>query len=306
MDWKKRVHNILSRPPLENEPMSLHTSLRIGGPAELLIYPQSLEELKDVFRTARLDDIPIFVLGQGTNLLVRDEGIRGIVVNLSYVCSDCRFMNDTVRAGAALPLSKLAREAADKGLDGLVFTTGIPGSLGGALYMNAGAYGSTISELVSEVGVLDYDGRYQLRSREELDFSYRWSNFQSEDVVIIDGVLDLQPGDKEEIITRMRAIQDERRFKHPLLPSAGSVFRNPPGRPAGKLIEEAGCKGMLAGGAEVSLQHGNFIVNKGNATADDFLTLVDLIREKVKNIFGVELELEIRIIGGNGSEQGRR
>jgi UDP-N-acetylmuramate dehydrogenase len=168
--------------------------------------------------------------------------------------------------------------------------------------MNAGAYGSTISELVSEVGVIDYEGRYQLRSKEELDFSYRWSNFQSEDVVILDGVLDLRPGDKEEIITRMRAIQDERRFKHPLLPSAGSVFRNPPGRPAGKLIEEAGCKGMLVGGAEVSLQHGNFIVNKGNATADDVLTLIEMVREKVKNIFGVELELEIRIIGGNGSE----
>ncbi len=283
--------------------MSLHTSLKIGGPADFLVYPQNIDELRHVLELAGQHDIPLFVLGQGTNLLVKDGGIRGIVLNLADMCSSCVvFFNQSFRAGAALPLSKLGWEAANKGLSGLEFTTGIPGSLGGALYMNAGAYGASISELIREVSTIDFTGNYLVRSREELEFSYRWSTFQEEKVIILEGVLELIPGDKNKIMQRVKAIRDDRLAKHPLYPSAGSVFRNPPGKPAGFLIEQSGCKGMAKGGAQVSLQHGNFIINRENATAGDVLTLMEIIKQKVRDNFQIELEPEIRVIGENGGE----
>ncbi|RJX29033.1 MAG: UDP-N-acetylmuramate dehydrogenase [Dethiobacter sp.] len=306
LDWQEKLDRILSKRFLKDEPMSLHTSLKIGGPADFLVFPQNRDELCRVLELAGEHNIPLFVLGQGTNLLVKDGGIRGIVISLADMCSSCDFSNHGFRAGAALPLWKLGWEAANKGLSGLEFTTGIPGSLGGAIYMNAGAYGTSISELIREVSTIDFAGNYLLRSREGLEFAYRWSTFQEEKVIILEGVLELVPGDKNEIMQRVKAIQEDRSAKHPHFPSAGSVFRNPPGKPAGFLIEQVNCKGMAAGGAQVSLQHGNFIINRGNATAGDVLTLMELVKQKVKDTFQVELEPEIRVIGENGGEQGRR
>ena len=306
MSWKKIISQILSKPPLIGEPMSRHTSLRIGGPAELLAFPQNVTELQNLFRLALQHDVPLFVLGQGTNLLVKDGGLQGIVVSLSELCSYYIFLDHGLKAGSAVSLFKLCQEAADKGLKGLEFATGIPGSLGGALYMNAGAYGSTISALIREVTTVDFHGRRSVRSREELDFAYRWSIFQKEEAIILEGILELAPGDKNEIIALTKAIQRDRRSKHPTLPSAGSVFRNPPEKPAGKLIEQAGAKGMMVGDAQVSPQHGNFIVNRGNATAGDVLALIAAIKQKVKDTSGIELALEIKVIGEDGGEQRRR
>jgi UDP-N-acetylmuramate dehydrogenase len=306
MEWKKKIGQILSKPPLIEEPMSRHTSLHIGGPAEFLAFPQNTTELQNLLKLASQHNVPFFILGQGTNLLVKDHGLRGIVVSLSELCSSYDFFSHGLRAGAAVSLFRLCQEAADKGLKGLEFATGIPGSLGGALFMNAGAYGSTIGELVQEVTTIDLQGRCRVRSREELDFAYRWSIFQEEKVIVLEGVLDLVPGDRDEIIEQIKVIQKNRRSKHPSLPSAGSVFRNPPGKPAGQLIEQVGAKGMTVGDAQVSLQHGNFIVNKGKATASDVLTLIAEIKQKVKDTFGIELALEIKVIGENGGEQRRR
>ncbi len=302
MDWKKELAKILSKPPLANEPMSLHTSLRIGGPAEIFAVPQTHNELRNLLQLAREYNLPLFVLGHGTNLLVKDEGIKGIVLSLHDLSSGCSFFDHQVRAGAAISLSKLVREVAEQSLKGLEFAAGIPGSLGGALYMNAGAYGSTIGELVREVVTVDYQGNYRVMPLEELDFSYRWSSFQLEKVIILEGVLELEQGKSSEIKRHINENLEKRWAKHPQLPSAGSVFRNPSGNIAGRLVEGAGCKGMKAGGAEVSSQHGNFIVNKGNASAADVLTLIDLVKQKVKDFYGLELELEIRVIGEKGSE----
>lgn len=302
MEWQEKLYRILSKPPLKDEPMSVHTSIRIGGPADFLVYPQNIEELRQVIILAEQNNIPLFVLGHGTNLLVKDKGIRGIVLSLAEMSSYCIFFNHSVRAGAALPLSKLVGEAADRGLSGLEFTSGIPGSLGGALYMNAGAYGASISELVREVKTIDFNGNCLVRSKNELEFSYRWSSFQEEKVIILEGVLELIPGDKNKIMQRINEIQKDRSIKHPLYPSAGSVFRNPPGKPAGALIEQSGCKGLVKGDAQVSHQHGNFIINRGKATAADVLFLIETIRHKVWEKFQIELQPEIRVIGENGGE----
>ncbi len=306
MEWKKKLYQILKKPPLAEEPLSRYTSLHIGGPAEFLVFPQSIAELRNLLKIVEQQAIPFFILGQGTNLLVRDQGLRGIVISLSELCSSYKFINGELRAGAAVPLFELCQAAANRGLKGLEFAAGIPGSLGGALYMNAGAYGSSMSELIREVITIDLQGEYGVRIGEELKFAYRWSNFQEEEVIILGGVLTLVPGNREEILGQTEAILNDRRTKHPHLPSAGSVFRNPPGKPAGQLIEQIGAKGMTVGDAQVSLQHGNFIVNKGRATAKDVLTLIDMIKGKVKETFDLDLSLEIRVIGGNGSEQGKR
>lgn len=307
MDWKEKLYQILSVPPLAEEPMSKHTSLRIGGPAEFLVFPRSIAEFQRLLEMAFHHSIPLFILGQGTNLLVSDRGLRGIVASLSKFCSAHEFLEGgLLKAGAAVPLFKLCQAAADKGLGGLEFATGIPGSLGGALYMNAGAYGSSMSNLIREVTTIDLRGIRRVCPAAELEFGYRWSNFQDEDVIILEGVLALTPGDREEILARTAEVLGDRQSKHPHLPNAGSVFRNPPDRPAGRLIEQAGAKGLAVGDAQVSLQHGNFIVNKGRARAGDVLRLIAMVKEKVKEKFDLDLALEIKVIGDNGSKQGRR
>ncbi len=283
--------------------MSRHTSLQVGGPADYLVFPRDLEELQAVLLLAQEKGIPFFVLGHGSNLLVRDEGYRGMVISLASACSRYDFMEDRVKAGAAVPLPWLAREFARRGYKGLEFAAGIPGTLGGAIFMNAGAFGSYIGELVIEVVTMDLQGCCRIRPHTELNFSYRWSNFQDEDVIILEAALALQPGNREEIERNMEDMLNERAARHPHQPSAGSVFRNPPGG-AGYLIEQAGLKGMAVGGALISPQHGNFIVNTGNATATDVLSLISIARDKVREKFGIELEPEIRVIGGNGKNRG--
>ncbi len=302
MNWRKELLHILRTPPLLEEPMSRHTSIGIGGPAECLVFPETRTELRNVLILVKQFKLPFFVLGSGTNLLVRDGGIKGVVLSLSSLCSNYDFVDRTVIAGAAVSLPVLARKSLERGLRGLEFAVGIPGSLGGALYMNAGAYGSSIGKLVQEVEIMDYEGNLSLRPRKELEFSYRRSTFQEEKVIILGGVLQLTPGDRAELKSLVQKNHRERRSRQPSLPSAGSVFRNPTGLAAGKLIDEVGAKGLTAGGAMVSPEHANFIVNAGDATASEVLDLIELIRKKVRSERKIDLELEIKIVGENSRE----
>jgi len=303
LTWKEKLWQYLEKPPLLEERMAPYTSYGIGGPAEAMVFPQNEGELLKVLSLARDHEVPVFILGRGTNLLVKDKGVRGMVLNLKALCRGCVFDGNVLRAGAALSLKSLVGQSVNQGLQGLEFAAGIPGSVGGAIYMNAGAYGSNIGERVLEVKLLDCEGNSWIRSRRELDFSYRWSNLQQEKAIILEATLQLAPGDKEALREQVRAVIAERRLKQPSLPSAGSVFRNPRGRAAGQLVEMAGAKGMKVGGAVVSLLHGNFIVNTGGATARDVLLLVEKVRNKVKNELGVELDLEIEIVGDKGQNE---
>ena len=300
--WKRELHNILTAPPLNEEPMSQHTTLRVGGKAEVLAFPQNYNELADLISLAKRENVPVVIVGQGSNLLVKDGGIEGIVVSLSHLCSHIEFLNTRIKAGSAVLLNTLVWESANRGLKGLEFAAGIPGSLGGAIYMNAGAYGSSIGDFVREVYVADYRGNFYSLTASDFMFSYRWSSFQREEYIILEALLELYEGDSREIVHKVENILAERRNKHPRFPSAGSIFRNPPGNPAGYLIEQAGAKGITEGGAQVSPQHGNFIINKSGATSRDVLNLIEKVRNKVKDKFDIELELEIQVIGKNGFE----
>ena len=299
MEYFRQLCEILRTPPLVKEPLSRHTSLGIGGPADYLVNPHDTEELRDVLLFAREHHLPTLVLGHGTNLLVLDEGYRGIVISLISACSHCSFFDSRIQAGANVALPWLANEIARHGLTGMEFAAGIPGTLGGALYMNAGAFGYYTADLVEAVVTMDQEGCLRTRPRSELNFSYRWSNFQDEDVIILEATLALQPGDQQKIAEMQRQMLDKRAARHPRQPSAGSVFRNPPEKGAGYLIEKAGLKGMTVGDAQISPMHGNFIVNNGNATASDIINLINIVRKSVKEKFGIELQLEIRIVGGN-------
>ncbi len=305
LKWKEKLLSVLSRPPAVEEPMWKHTSMRIGGPAEIMAFPQSINELRIVLELAAVNNVPLFVIGQGTNLLVKDGGVRGIVLNLVDMSYYSYFEKSSIRAGASVKLTYLVKEAIRFGLRGLEFASGIPGSLGGAIYMNAGAYNKSIGQLVSRIKLMDYEGNFFERTGSELVFGYRWSSLQEEKLIILEGVLDLIPGEREEIRRYAEQILQERQEKHPNFPSAGSFFRNPPGKTAGYLIEKAGAKGFAVGDAQVSMQHGNFIINKGEATAEDVLNLMEMVKEKVKSVMNVELEPEVRIIGENCTKQER-
>ncbi len=299
MEYFRQLCEILRKPPLMKEPLARHTSLGIGGPADYLVDPHDTEELRHVLLFAREHHIPTLVLGHGTNLLVLDEGYRGIAISLISACSHCNFFDHRVQAGANVALPRLANEIARRGLTGMEFAAGIPGTLGGALYMNAGAFGYYTADLVETVTTMDQEGCLRTRLRSELNFAYRWSSFQDENVIILEATLALKPGDPKKIAEMQEQMLDKRATRHPRQPSAGSVFRNPPEKSAGYLIEQAGLKGISVGGAQISPMHGNFIVNNGNATASHILKLINIVKESVREKFGIELQLEIRVVGGN-------
>lgn len=281
-----------------NEPMANHTTWRIGGPADLLIQPKTKDSVLFTVDLLRRHQIPWSVIGRGSNLLVRDRGIRGAVIKVAEGLSHCEFMGDRVRVGAGYSMIRLTVEAGKMGLTGLEFAGGIPGSVGGAVYMNAGAHGSELSRILKEAEVLFADGEHKVLSREELEFSYRTSLLQRRKGIVLEAVFQLLPGDRKEISAALAAYKDRRRQTQPLqLPCAGSVFRNPPGDHAGRLIEAAGLKGFQIGGAQVSEMHANFIVNRGGATAADVLTLMDHVRQVVLARFGVELHPEVLVVG---------
>jgi UDP-N-acetylmuramate dehydrogenase len=277
------------------EPLSRHTTLKIGGPADLLVIPKDLEALARLVRQAHQLDAPIFVMG-GSNLLVRDGGIRGIVVKLSRFQRITEPDETEIEAEGGVPLSRLSRHALSRGLSGLEFALGIPGTVGGAVVMNAGTREGEMSDLLTAVRIIETDGTVRTLSRAEMAFGYRWSRFPRG--VIVGARMKLRKAGKAEIQRRMEGFSDRRKATQPLtLPNAGSVFKNPNGTFAAKLVEAVGLKGRRIGDAQVSERHANFIVNRGRATAKEVLQLIRLIGQRVEEEMGITLELELRIVG---------
>ena len=279
-----------------DEPMSAHTTFRIGGPADYYVEP-TFEEVKELLFFLKKENIPYTLIGNGSNLLVSDEGIEGVVVSFGKEMSEVSCEKEVVRAKAGILLSRLASFAASKSLSGLEFASGIPGTLGGAITMNAGAYGGEMKDVVQSVTVLDGD-EIKEYSGEEMGFSYRHSRVLDEDLIVLEVTMKLQSGREEEILSSMKELNKKRVEKQPLnFPSAGSTFKRPEGYFAAKLIEDAGLKGYTVGGAKVSEKHSGFVINFDHATAKDVCTLMQDVQRIVKEKFDVSLEPEVRMIG---------
>lgn len=278
------------------EELSHHTSFRIGGPADLFVEPETVGELSVVVSVLRRERLSCFLLGSGTNLLVGDAGFRGVVIRLGRQFRQFHYEGSILVSGSAVPLAVLAKDACRQGFTNLEFATGIPGSLGGALFMNAGAHGNSVGQFVLEATALDREGSIHTLSPQELGFSYRGSRIKP-GAIICSARLSLKPGVADEIEDKCRRYSEFRTTRQPRLPNAGSIFKNPPGDAAGRLLEAAGLKGLRVGGAMISEQHANFIVNCGGATARDVLALIDVARQAVREKSGVDLELEIKVFG---------
>lgn len=281
-----------------NESLAPYTTWKIGGPADILVLPQNKEQAAAAIQIAQSSGVPWTVIGRGSNLLVTDKGIRGIVIKLSDAFATLRFEGTTVYAGASYSFIKLSVLAAKEGLTGLEFASGIPGSVGGAVYMNAGAHGSDVSRILKQAEVILDTGELITMQAEDLRYAYRHSILHTLPGIVTEAVFELQAGDRKEIAGAMAAYRDRRLRTQPLqLACAGSVFRNPAGGYAAKLIEDAGLKGKRVGGAEVSPLHANFIVNTGKATAEDVLTLIQEVQQIVQDKYGVELVPEVLVKG---------
>lgn len=282
---------------LENEPMSRHTTFRVGGPADVLFLPESEEQLIQALAIARDAGIPCIVIGNGSNLVVRDDGIRGLVIALGEGMAAIARTGNTITAWAGASLARVAAYAQASGLSGLEFASGIPGTLGGGCAMNAGAYGGQLSDVLIDARVL-LDGEVKTLTVDEMQMGYRTSLPLREGGIVISARFALTPDDPEAIAARMRELNARRRDKQPLNhPSAGSTFKRPEGYFAGALIEQSGLKGRRVGGAQVSEKHAGFIVNTGGATAADILALIAVVQDEVLARFGVHLETEVRILG---------
>lgn len=281
----------------QGEPMAAHTSMQVGGPADLFFAPGTQEALALALTLARQEGLPVHLCGAGSNLLVGDAGVRGLVVQIGEALGGIRWEGDMLIAQAGARLSQIAQEAYCAGREGLSFAQGIPGTVGGGLSMNAGAYGGDLSQVCAWVEVLDKSGRVLRVDRGDMDFGYRHSAVEEQGWVVLSAGFALQKGDREAIGGQMRDYAARRREKQPLsLPSAGSVFKRPKGHFAGALIEAAGCKGLQVGGAQVSEMHAGFIVNRGNATGDEVLALIALVQKRVQEHSGVWLEPEVRVL----------
>lgn len=279
---------------IENEPLKNHTSFKIGGNAEMFVTVSNISQLKAVLCTCKQNDIPLFILGRGSNLLISDNGMRGVVLNLDGEFKEISLKENTITCGAATNLTKLCTFALSESLSGLEFAYGIPGSVGGAVYMNAGAYGGEMKDVVEEVTHITREGEVVTLSADELDFSYRHSVYKDCDNIIISAKFSLTPAESVDIKSKMDDFMNRRRTKQPLeFPSAGSVFKRPQGNFAGTLIEQCGLKGATVGGAQVSEKHAGFIINIGGATCQDVLDLVKLVQDTVQENTGYFLEREI-------------
>jgi len=281
-----------------DEPMKKHTSFKIGGPADFLVTPCSVQSLCEVIKLCKKENLPIFIMGNGTNLLVSDKGIRGVVVKIYDNLNRYIVKDNFIEAYGGILLSKLSDIALENELTGLEFASGIPGTLGGAVAMNAGAYGGEMKDVVVETEFIDKDGNLKVIRGEEHQFGYRTSFIQKQSAVAVKSVIRLRKGERAAIKALIDDLTVRRQDKQPLeMPSAGSVFKRPEGYFAGKLIEECGLRGYSIGGAQVSEKHCGFIVNKGNATSKDVLDLIRHIQKTVKDKFGVELNTEVKIVG---------
>ena len=283
---------------LTHEPMSRHTTFEIGGPADWMAMPANAVETATIIRIAAEFSIPVTVIGKGSNLLVRDKGIRGLVLKIGEPMSAVHCEGGRLIAGAGALLSDVSKFAAGADLTGMEFAVGIPGSIGGAVFMNAGAYDGEMSHVVDEVTAVCFDGTICVYSAEQLNFGYRHSVFQDSKCIICEVQLKLHGGARDKITAMMHELTHRRESRQPLeWPSAGSTFRRPPGYFAGTLVEQAGCKGLCYGGAKVSDKHAGFIVNEGRASAAEVLELIHQVQIRVKENSGVELWPEVIILG---------
>lgn len=281
-----------------DEPMSRHTTFRIGGNADYFVKPGNADEVAAVIVVCREYNIPYFILGNGSNLLVSDDGYRGMIINIMDNMDSVTVDGRIITAQAGAMLVRVSVMARDKALTGLEFASGIPGTIGGAVYMNAGAYGGEMKNVVKTVRAIDEYGRIYELDSEKMDFSYRHSIVEERKLIVLEVTLELEHGSREAIDDRMKELAEARRSKQPLeYPSAGSTFKRPEGYFAGKLIMDAGLRGYSVGGAQVAEKHCGFVINKGGATASDVVELIRDVQHDVDDKFGVTLEPEVKMLG---------
>ncbi len=296
-DYKKWASGLIKGKVLFDAPMRQFTSMKVGGPADSLFFPRNVDELAKVVRSARRKKFPLLVLGKGTNLVVRDKGVRGWVVNLTQGMKKIRMDGEVVEAEAGLPLQRLVQFSIQKSLTGIEPFSGIPGTVGGGVAMNAGAWGAELKDVLLSVTLMREDGEIVERSRSRLRFSYRGLVIPSS-WIILKGRFRLKKGKKEEILERVKSYSEMRKKKQPLdYPSAGSIFKNPKEGAAGKWIEEAGLKGFRIGQAMISERHANFIINLGRAKAEEVIRLMEFVEKKVYEERGISLEREVKVVG---------
>ncbi len=295
----KCLLNILDEKDVKlDEPMKKHISFRVGGPADILVKPRTEEQIKEVISFVKKENIPYIVKGNGSNLLVKDGGIRGIVIEISDNFNSYEIEGKKIKAQSGALLSIIGRAALKQNLKGFEFAAGIPGTIGGALAMNAGAYGGEMKDIVKSVRLMDTEGNIFDFTNEEMQFGYRKSILSKSDYIVLSSEIELEEGSYEEIKGKMDDFTNRRVTKQPLnLPSAGSTFKRPEGYFAGKLIDDSGLRGLTLRGAQVSDKHCGFVVNLGEAQAKDILDLMYVVKSTVKNKFGVTLEEEVKILG---------
>lgn len=291
-----------------NAPMSEHTSFKIGGPADIIVTPASIEEIHHAYQALKSEGVGVTLMGNGSNMLVSDLGIRGAVIKIADNFNAIERVGDVLVVQAGALLSTLANYALSESLTGFEFASGIPGTVGGAVYMNAGAYGGEMKDVVVAVTILNRDGHILRIERDQLDFGYRTSSIKTHQQTVLTVEIGLRSGDKSEIQATMDDLNLKRTTKQPLKwPSAGSTFKRPPGYFAGQLIEDAGLRGLRYGGAQVSELHCGFIINAGQATCEDVLTLIKTVQKCVLDNSGIPLETEVLMVGegmGLGEDMG--
>ena len=283
---------------LKDEPMSKHTTFRVGGEADYFVTPTNYKLLWQVISMCKENELPYHIVGNGSNLLVGDKGFRGVIIQLLGNLNNIEVAGNTIKVEAGAMLSKIANVALDSGLKGLEFAAGIPGTFGGGVMMNAGAYDGEMKDVIKSVRVLDEIGELKTLSLDDLELGYRTSILTRKPYIVVDGIIELEKGDKEVISSLMKELAYKRSSKQPLeYPSAGSTFKRPVGHFAGKLIADAGLKGYKVGGAMVSEKHAGFVINEKGATAKDIVILMEHVREVVMDKYGVKLKPEVKCIG---------
>ena len=281
-----------------DEPMKKHTTFRIGGPADCFLVPENTDQVRTILQICRQEEVPYFILGNGSNLLVSDQGYRGVVIQLFRNFAGIQVEGKKIHAQAGTLLSTIAAAARNESLTGFEFAGGIPGTLGGAVVMNAGAYGGEMKDVLVDVTVLTKEGEILVIPAERLEMGYRTSIIKTAEYIVLEATILLEEGDSEKIRGRMKELSDMRTSKQPLeYPSAGSTFKRPEGHFAGKLIMDCGLRGYRVGGAQVSEKHCGFVINAGDATARDVQMLMEEIKDKVFRQFGVTLEAEVKFLG---------
>lgn len=302
MDKYKGLEEILSQDSIKyNEPMKKHTTMRVGGPCDCMVEPSSIEEIQKILEYARKNNIKYYVIGNGSNLLVKDEGVHALIIKIANKFSEVEVNGEHIKAYSGCSVPKLSQIAKENSLSGLEFACGIPGSVGGGIRMNAGAYGSEMVNVVEKVGFLDEDGKLNEIDGKDAHFTYRHSMFvENPKYIVVYAIYKLQNGNKDEISKIMEENMNSRKQKQPIeYPNFGSVFKRPEGYFVGKLVDECGLKGYKIGGAQVSTKHSGFMVNIEDATCKDVLDLIEYVKKKVYEKFNVKLQEEVVILGGN-------